>query len=61
MGNVPLKEYFDERINRVEKSIDELANNHIAHLNAKFDKIIWLIITTLVALVLHAVGVYFNG
>lgn len=61
MTDISLREYFDERIDRVESSIDEIKTNHIAHLDKKFDKIIWLIITTLVAIVLHAVGVYFNG
>lgn len=59
--SVPLKDYFDERMNRIERSIEELKTNHIAHLDAKFDKIIWLIITTLAAIVTHAVGTYFYG
>lgn len=61
MKEVSLKEYFDERISRIEKSIEELKNNHIAHLDQKFDRITWLLITTLVAVVVHAIGVIING
>lgn len=44
-----------------EKSLDDMKNNHISHLDKKVDKIIWLLITTLIAIIIHAVGVILHG
>lgn len=55
---------YDERMIRVEDKIDLVINNHIYHLNSKVekvdkkvDKIIWLIITTLIGIVFLLVKV----
>lgn len=59
--DISLREYFDGRIDGLEKSINELKMNHFFHLEKKIDKIMWFIITTLLAVVAHAVGVLLHS
>lgn len=65
---ISIKEYIDKRFDGFEKSIDDLKNNHFNHLEkqvekveTKMDRNMWLLITTLVGLVVHAVGVIIHG
>lgn len=60
-NEVSLKEYFDGRIDGLEKSINDLKVNHFFHLEKKIDKIMWFIITTLLAVVVHAIGVWLHS
>lgn len=66
--DVPLKEYLEKRLDVFEKSINELRTNHFTHLElrvekieAKMDRITWLLVSTLVAIVVHAVGAIIRG
>lgn len=68
MNDISLKEYIEKRLDVFEKSINELKSNHFSHLELKVEKIeakmdrnMWLLITTLVAIAVHAIGVIING
>jgi hypothetical protein len=37
-----------ERLAVVETLVKEIKDNHLAHLDAKMDKMMWLVLTTLV-------------
>lgn len=47
-------------ISLVEK-IDEIKDNHLPHLDAKVDRIQWLIVTTLITLVVLLITNLING
>lgn len=49
------------RLTALEEKIDNLANNHFEHLEKKVDRMLWFILTTLTAVVVHAVGVILHG
>jgi hypothetical protein len=36
----------ENRLTKVEESLDEIKNNHLVHLDAKIDKILWFLITS---------------
>lgn len=42
---------IEQRITRVETQLNEIRLNHLPHLESKMDKMIWLIVTTLVGVV----------
>lgn len=44
-----------ERLTRMETMVDEIRNNHLVHLEAKVDRITWLIIVTLVGIVANLI------
>lgn len=63
-NDVPLREYVERRFDGFEKSIDDLKTNHFNHLGLKVEKIeakmdrnMWLLVTTLAAIIVHAIGV----
>lgn len=51
---------IERRLSVLEEKIDKLSNNDVHHLTKKVDKIIWLLITTLTAIVVHAAGAIIN-
>lgn len=52
---------IERRLSTLEQKIDELGSNHIHHLTKKVDAIVWLLITTLTAIVVHAAGSWLNS
>ena len=46
---------IESRMTRVETKLEEILVNHLPHLEAKVDKITWLIITTLVTVVIDLI------
>ena len=46
---------IESRMTRVETKLEEILVNHLPHLEAKVDRITWLIITTLVAVVIDLI------
>lgn len=51
MENSQYKTNIEHRLSVIETQISELINNHIKHLQERVDKIQWLLITNLIALV----------
>lgn len=51
---------IERRLSTLEEKIDELGSNHIHHLTKKVDAIVWLLVTTLTAIVVHAIGAIIN-
>lgn len=42
---------LETRLTSLETKINEIATNHLVHLDAKMDRIQWLVITTLITVV----------
>lgn len=42
----------ENRITRVETKIEEMLTNHLPHIEAKVDRIHWILVTTLITLVI---------
>lgn len=59
--DISLREYFETRMDGFEKSLDNLKTNHFLHLEKKIDKIMWFIITTLLAVIVHMVGMWLHS
>lgn len=36
----------ENRLTRVEESLEEIKTNHLVHLDAKIDKILWFLLTS---------------
>ena len=36
----------ENRLTRVEESLEEIKTNHLVHLDAKIDKVLWFLLTT---------------
>lgn len=47
---------IESRLTRLEESIDDLKNNHIVHLGAKLDKVLFWVFTTLFGFALSIIG-----
>ena len=44
------------RLTALEVQVEELITNHIVHLEAKLDKLFWLVLTSLIAALLNLVS-----
>lgn len=42
---------IEQRLTRVETKLSEIMSNHIPHLEEKMDRILWLIVITLIGVV----------
>ena len=47
---MPYEVSVENRLTRLETLLDEIKNNHLAHLEMKVDRITWILVTSLVAL-----------
>lgn len=45
----------ENRLSKVETTLNEIKDNHLVHLDAKVDRIQWLLVITLVGLVANLV------
>lgn len=50
----------ERRLTKLETSVEEIKNNHLVHLQGTVDKILWLIITTLLGIVVHGALTYYQ-
>lgn len=44
---------IEARLTTLEVRVSELIDNHIPHLEAKMNRMMWLIVTTLVAIIIN--------
>lgn len=51
---------IENRLTSLETTLDELKTNHFPHLQGTVDKILWLIITTLLGIVVHGALTYYQ-
>ena len=50
---------IENRLTRLEESLTDLKENHVPHLEAKLDRIQWLLITTMLALLINLANIFF--
>ena len=50
---------IENRLTRLEESLTDLKENHVPHLEAKLDRIQWLLITTMLALLINLANKFF--
>lgn len=50
----------EKRLTALETKLTLLMENHLPHLQSTVDKILWLIITTLLGIVVHGALTYFQ-
>lgn len=50
----------EHRLTKLETEIAEIKTNHLPHIQKTVDKILWLIITTLLGIVVHGALTYFQ-
>lgn len=50
-GNGKYKLTIEHRITKLEVAVEEMLENHLPHLQARVDKIQWLLLTTLAGVV----------
>lgn len=48
---------IEQRLTRLETVVDEIKNNHLVHLEEKLDKLIWLVVASLVGVVANLLNV----
>ena len=51
MKNGKYKIDIEGRLTALETKVDEIANNHLPHIQSKVDRIEWLLVVTLVGVV----------
>ena len=53
MENGDYKLSIEQRLTRLETVVEEIKENHLKHLAEKLDRLMWLIITTLLGVVIN--------
>ena len=56
-GNGRYKLSVEQRLTRLETIVDEIKNNHLVHIEAKIDKMTWLVVTSLVGVVANLANI----
>ena len=60
MENGEYKISIEQRLTTLEVTVDEIKNNHLAHIQDKLDKAYLLVVTTLITVVVAFVLNYFK-
>jgi len=56
INNGQYKISVEQRLSRIETIVDEIKNNHLVHLEAKMDRMNWLIIVSLVGVLANLIS-----
>lgn len=51
---------MEGRMSRVETTLEEIKTNHLPHIQAKVDKMMWLLVTSLAAALIELIKVFYG-